>query len=54
MSVSASMSDFQYPGLDTTVSCCFSHLTPPSHTGVIDGESLWFDSRLLLRNCGRG
>jgi len=48
------MSDFQYPGLDTTVSCCFSDLMPPSHTRVIDGESLWSDIRLLLRYYGRG
>jgi len=47
------MSDFHYPGLDTTVSC-FAHLMLPSHTRVIDGESLWSDSRLLLRNYGSG
>jgi hypothetical protein len=39
MSVSASVSDFHYPGLVTTVSCCFSYLMPPSHAREIDGES---------------
>jgi hypothetical protein len=53
VSVSTSISDFQYPRLDTSLSCRFSDLMPPSHTRVLDGECLWSDISFLLRKYGR-